>query len=73
MHILVIGSGVAGMTATADLLAFAAADHILPAAVRADAVRLLGDTLMVGAAGVGAPGEPAILAAARGFGSKQRA
>ncbi len=61
------------MTATADLLAFAAADHILPAAVRADAVRLLGDTLMVGAAGVGAPGEPAILTGARGFGSGEEA
>ena len=57
------------MTATADLLAFAAADHILPAGVRADAVRLLGDTLIVGAAGVGAPGEAAILTAARGFGA----
>ena len=57
------------MTATADLLEFAAAEHVLPAGVRADAVRLLGDTLTVGAAGVGAPGEPAVLAAARGFGA----
>ncbi len=61
------------MTATADLLTFAAADHVLPAEVRADAVRLLGDTLMVGAAGVGAPGEAAMLTAARGFGSGDEA
>ena len=57
------------MSATADLLAFAGARHGLPAAVRADALRLLGDTLAVGAAGVGAPGEAAILAAARAMGS----
>ncbi len=57
------------MTATADLLAFAGADHHLPDAVRSDAGRLLGDTLMIGAAAVGAPGEAAILASARAFGS----
>ena len=56
------------MSATDDILAFAAADHVLPATVRADAVRLLGDTLTVGAAAVGAPGEPEILAVARSFG-----
>ncbi len=61
------------MSATADLLAFAAAEHVLPAAVRADAVRLLGDTLIVGAAGVGAPGEAAIHNAARGFGKGSEA
>ncbi|MFN3989479.1 MAG: MmgE/PrpD family protein [Erythrobacter sp.] len=58
---------------TADLLAFAGARHVLPAAVRADAVRLLGDTLAVGAAGVGAPGEAAILVAARAMGSGAKA
>lgn len=57
------------MSATADLLAFAGARHGLPAAVRADALRLLADTLAVGAAGVDAPGEAAILAAARAMGS----
>jgi 2-methylcitrate dehydratase PrpD len=57
------------VSATGDLLAFAAARHTLPQAVRADALRLLGDTLAVGAAGVGAPGEAAILAAARAMGS----
>lgn len=56
------------MSATADLLAFAGADHILPQAVRADALRLLGDTLAVGAAGASAPGAEAILAAARAMG-----
>ncbi len=58
---------------TADLLAYAGADHVLPASVRADAVRLLGDTLAVGAAGVGAPGEDAILAVARAMGSRSEA
>ena len=61
------------MTATAALLAFAAAPHALPAAVRADAVRLLGDTLAVGAAAIGAPGEPEILAVARSFGAGSEA
>ena len=59
--------------ATADLLDFAGARHVLPAAVRADAVRLLGDTLAVGAAGVDAPGEAAIRAAARAMGSGDEA
>ena len=57
------------MTATADLLNFAAADHVLPAAVRGAALRLLGDTLAVGAAGATAPGADAILAAAKAMGS----
>ena len=57
------------MSATADLLAFAGARHRLPEAARADAVRLLGDTLVVGAAGTTAPGSEAILAAARAMGS----
>ncbi len=53
------------MSATTDLIDFASARHELPATVRADAIRLLGDTLAVGAAGVDAPGEAAILATAR--------
>jgi 2-methylcitrate dehydratase PrpD len=57
------------MTATADLLAFASAPHTLPEAVRADAIRLLADTLAVGAAGATAPGADAILNTARSFGS----
>lgn len=57
------------MSATADLLAFAGAEHRLPDDVRADAVRLLGDTLAIGAAAVGAPGEPEILSTAQGFGA----
>lgn len=56
------------MTATADLLAFAGAEHRLPEAVRGDTLRLLADTLAVGAAGATAPGADAILAAARAMG-----
>lgn len=61
------------MSATAALLGFAAADHALPPAVRDDTVRLLGDTLMVGAAGVDAPGADAILHVARSFGAGEEA
>lgn len=56
------------MSATADLLAFAGAAHRLPNSVRADAVRLLGDTLAVGAAGATAPGADAILTTAQAMG-----
>lgn len=61
------------MSATADLLGFAGADHLLSEQVRADALRLLADTLAVGAAGAGAPGADAILAAARAMGSDPEA
>lgn len=61
------------MSATADLLAFAGAQHALPQAARADTLRLLADTLAIAAAGVGAPGEPEILATARRFGSADEA
>ncbi len=61
------------MTATADLLAFAAAEHRLPEAVRADTLRLLADTLAVGAAGATAPGAEAILSVARAMGSGSEA
>lgn len=57
------------MTATADLLDFAAAEHRLPAATHAATLRLLGDTLAVGAAGASAPGAAGVLAAARGWGA----
>jgi 2-methylcitrate dehydratase PrpD len=57
------------MTATSDLLTFASAPHTLPPQVRADAIRLLADTLAVGAAGATAPGADAILTTARNFGS----
>ena len=56
------------MTATTDLLDFAAASHRLPAGVRAAALMLLGDTLAVGAAGSSAPGADGVLAAAQGWG-----
>jgi 2-methylcitrate dehydratase PrpD len=45
----------AGMSHTSDILDFAAAPHVLPAQVRADALRLLADTLAVMAAGVNSP------------------
>jgi 2-methylcitrate dehydratase PrpD len=57
------------MSATDDILEFAGASHTLPSAVRDDAIRLLGDTLAIGAAAVGAPGEEAILRTARSFGA----
>ncbi|TRW18036.1 MmgE/PrpD family protein [Glacieibacterium frigidum] len=57
------------MTATADLLDFAAAEHRLPPATRAATLRLLGDTLAVGAAGATAPGAAGVLSAARGWGA----
>ena len=57
------------MTATSDLLDFAAAPHRLPEGVRAAALMLLGDTLAVGAAGSSAPGADGVLAAARGWGA----
>ena len=61
------------MSATDDLLAFAGRAHSLPAATRANAERLLADTLAVAAAGVGAPGEAAILSVASTFGSGSEA
>ncbi len=57
------------MTATTALLDFASAQHALPDAARADAIRLLGDTLAVGAAGSTAPGSSGVLATAHAFGS----
>ncbi|MFN3551473.1 MAG: MmgE/PrpD family protein [Novosphingobium meiothermophilum] len=56
------------MTPTEHLLAFAAARHVLPEAVRADTLRLLADTLAVGAAGSTAPGMDGVLAVARSWG-----
>lgn len=57
------------MSPTQRLLEFAGADHVLPAQVRADALRLLGDTLAVGSAAVEAPGADQILKAARAMGA----
>jgi 2-methylcitrate dehydratase PrpD len=58
-----------GMTATRDLLAFAAAPRALPVAVRRAALMLLDDTLACGVAGSTAPGADGVLAAARGWGA----
>jgi len=49
------------MNATRAILDFAAQDHALPAAARADALRMLGDTLAGGAAGAMSPAAQAIL------------
>lgn len=61
------------MSATADLLDFARARPDLPTAVRGDAVRLLADTLAVGAAGSTAPGADRVLAAAKRWGGGDEA
>ncbi|MEP2735992.1 MAG: MmgE/PrpD family protein [Erythrobacter sp.] len=58
---------------TSKLLKWAGAQHTLPADVRADALRLLGDTLAIGAAAVDAPGEAEILHTARAFGQGDEA
>jgi 2-methylcitrate dehydratase PrpD len=57
------------MTATRDLLAFAAAPRLLPPDVRRAALMLLDDTLACGVAGSSAPGADGVLAAARGWGA----
>ncbi len=57
------------MSATTALLNFVRADHVLTPATRADAARLLADTLAVGAAGSTAPGAAGVLAAVAGWGS----
>lgn len=57
------------LSATTRLLDFAHAAHDLPADVRADTVRLLADTLAVGAAGATAPGADGVLQAATGWGA----
>ncbi len=57
------------MSHTKAILTFASAPHTLPPQVRADAIRLLADTLAVGAAGATAPGADTILTTARSFGS----
>jgi 2-methylcitrate dehydratase PrpD len=56
------------MTPTARILAFAAhPGHRLPPEARADALRLLGDTLMVGAAGAASPAAGQVLDAMQGW------
>lgn len=57
------------MTATRRLLDFAHADHVLPGATWDAAVRLLGDTLAVGAAGGPLSQESGVGAAARRWGT----
>lgn len=57
------------MNATAKLLDFAQAEHVLPPAVRDAAIHLLGDTLAAGAAGSTAPGAAGVRQAAAGWGA----
>ena len=61
------------MSHTQALLDFAAAPHHLPEAVRADTLRLLGDTLAVGAAGAFSPEAQALLPVVRGWGAGEEA
>jgi 2-methylcitrate dehydratase PrpD len=61
------------MSATSDLLDFAAGVHTLPVAARNDGIRLLADTLAVGAAGSTAPGADGVYVAATGWGSGSEA
>lgn len=57
------------MSATRKLLDFARAQHTLPPEVREATLRLLADTLAVGAAGSTAPGASGVLTVARGWGA----
>jgi 2-methylcitrate dehydratase PrpD len=61
------------VSATSDLLDFAAAAHRLPEAVRADALRLLADTLTVGAAGSTAPSAEGVFQTAKSGGAGEEA
>lgn len=56
------------MSATSDLLDFAAAPHRLPPEVRAATARFVADTLQVGAAGWSGPGMTGVRETARGWG-----
>ena len=56
------------MSATAAILDFVAAEHRLPEQARADAERLLGDTLAVGAAGAASAEAARLLEGMKGWG-----
>lgn len=60
-------------TPTERLVEFAAAEHRLPDSVRTDTVRLIADTLIVGAAGRAGPGMAGVLAASQGWGAGDEA
>lgn len=55
------------MTQTSAILEFASAPHVLPPQVRADALRLLGDTLAVGVAGAASSEAASVLASIKGW------
>ncbi len=61
------------MSHIAAILDFAAAPHVLPPQVRADAERLLADTLAGGAAGAASPEALNLLPAVRGWGAGDEA
>ncbi|SIN59758.1 2-methylcitrate dehydratase PrpD [Parasphingorhabdus marina DSM 22363] len=61
------------MSATQDILAFAAAEHILPDSTIAAAQRLFADTLAGGAAGAASDEAQAMLDAVRGWGQGDEA
>ncbi len=60
------------MNATQAILDFASGDHVLPAAVRHDTLRMLGDTLAGGAAGAMSPAAQAILPTITSWGAGGR-
>jgi 2-methylcitrate dehydratase PrpD len=61
------------MSATRNLLDFAAATHRLPEAARTDTIRLLADTLAVGAAGSSSPGAEGVFQTAKRSGTGEEA
>ena len=61
------------MTRTSAILDFAAALHVLPASVRAEALRLLADTLAVGAAGAASHEAQALLPVVQAWGQSEEA
>ena len=61
------------VTRTQTLLDFAHAGHVLTGAAKADARRLLADTLLVGAAGSTAPGAAGVLDTAKSWGHRPEA
>ena len=67
------GMSPAGMSATEKILAFARAEHHLPAETKAIAEHLLSDTLAVGAAGAASDEAQNMLAAVQGWGGGDEA
>lgn len=56
------------MTATRQILDFAAVDHVLPASTKAGTLHLLGDTLAIGASGAASAAGQSMMPALKGWG-----